>query len=76
MFFINFIKQKVIKRDRRKNNFKEYRKTLSGSVEYEFPTKDINSFNGLIKLRKDPKKGVLSIENLILRGTKIRSAWY
>lgn len=72
-FLIYF--EKVIKRDRRKNNFKEYKKMLTGSVEYEYPTKKINSFNGLIKLKKDPKKGVLSIENLILRGTKIRAGW-
>lgn len=48
---------------------------LSGSVEYEYPTKNINSFNGLIKLKKDPKKGILSIENMILRGSKIRAGW-
>ena len=65
----------VIKRDRRKNNFKEYKKMLSGSVEYEFPTKNIDSFNGIIKLKKDPKKGILSIENMILRGSKIRAGW-
>lgn len=48
---------------------------LTGSIEYEYPTKNINSFNGLIKLKKDPKKGILSIENLIMRGSKIRAGW-
>ena len=75
IYFMNNNWVLVIKRDRRKNNFKEYKKMLSGSVEYEYPTKNINSFHGIIKLKKDPKKGILSIENMILRGSKIRAGW-
>ena len=45
---------------------------LTGTVEYSAPSNDINQFTGLIKLKKDPKKGVLTINNLIPRYSVIK----
>ena len=45
---------------------------LTGIVEYSMPSNDPSSFNGLLKLKKDPKKGVLNIDNLILRYSVVK----
>ena len=45
---------------------------LTGTVEYNSPTRDMSSFSGVLKLKKDPKKGILSINNLILRYSMIK----
>jgi hypothetical protein len=45
---------------------------LTGTIEYNAPSVDLSSFNGLMKLKKDPKKGVLNINNLILRYSMIK----
>lgn len=50
---------------------------LTGTIEYSAPSMDVSQFNGLIKLKKDPKKGVLGINNLILRYSVIKhTGWY
>lgn len=59
-------------RSSRKNNFPEYRKMLTGVIEYECPSNDTTKFFGVMKLKRDPKKGILNIDNLILRGSVIR----
>jgi hypothetical protein len=38
-----------------KFNFPEYRKILTGKIDYDVPNRDINNFVGYLKLRKDPK---------------------
>jgi len=57
----------------RKDNYKEYRKILSGKIEHEAPTADMNKFSGYIKLKKDPKPEQFNIENLVIRGSIIRN---
>lgn len=45
---------------------------LTGTIEYCAPSGEMSTFSGLMKLKKDPKKGVLSINNLILRYSMIK----
>lgn len=71
MKFVQFLRL-VLTRTHRKQHFTEYRKMLTGTVEYNAPAVDLSTFTGLIKLKKDPKKGVLSIKNLILRYSMIK----
>ena len=52
----------------------EYKKILTGKIDYEVPTSDLNRFEGFLKLRKDPKIQNLNIDNLILRGSIIKSS--
>jgi len=53
-----------------------YRKMLTGKLEYEAPNSNLDSFTGFFKLKKDPKIEQLSIDNLILRGSRItRAGW-
>jgi magnesium-transporting ATPase (P-type) len=54
--------------------WEQYRKILSGRVTYEKPSASIDSFVGYLKLLKDPKVEKLSIENLILRESKIKTS--
>lgn len=56
-----------------KQDYAEYRKKLTGKLDYEAPTRDLNHFEGIIKLKKDPKHEQLSINNLILRGSVLRN---
>lgn len=56
-----------------KNNFPEYRKLLTGKVEFEAPQSNMHTFNGFMKLAKDPKNEPATIENIILRGSLIRN---
>jgi magnesium-transporting ATPase (P-type) len=68
---------KVITKNPRKGFFKEYRKNLNGKIEYESPTPYVDKFFGFVKLKKDPKIEKLSIDNLLLRGSKIyQTEWY
>jgi len=61
----------------RKDNFKEYRKILSGKIEYEAPSAELTKFSGYIKLKKDPRPEHLTIENLVLRGSVVRNTdWF
>jgi len=57
-----------------KNNYKEYRKGLSGKIEYQGSNLNINEFFGYFRLKKDPKVETLTIENFIPRGTTIKYA--
>lgn len=60
-----------------KDNFDEYRKKLSGKIEYIAPSRDLEEFEGFIKLQKDPKAELLTYQNLILRGSVIKNTdWY
>lgn len=56
-----------------KNNMPEYRKQLTGKIEYEAPNTNLSSFKGFFKLKTDPKNEPLSIENLLFRGSIIRN---
>ena len=55
-----------------KKYFPAYSKILSGKVKYEDPTPDLNSFNGTMKIKTDPVRESLTIENLLLRGCQIK----
>ncbi len=71
-----FFTLKVPKKSYQKNNFAEYRKLLSGKLEYQSPIKTPNSFKGFLKLKNDPKVEQLSEENFIPRGAILtRSEW-
>mmetsp|Transcript_42776 Transcript_42776/g.49579 ORF Transcript_42776/g.49579 Transcript_42776/m.49579 type:complete len:2326 (+) Transcript_42776:18-6995(+) len=54
-------------------NFSEYRKRLNGKLEYSAPSRSLKSFDGYLKLKKDPKPEQLNIENLIMRGSILRN---
>lgn len=56
-----------------KSDFAQYRKKLTGKLDYEAPTEDLKHFEGYLKLKKDPKAEQLSISNLILRGSVLRN---
>lgn len=67
----------VEKGSSRKNNYKEYRKILSGKIEYTSPISAYEKFSGYVKLKKDPRPEKLTIENLVLRGSIIKNTdWY
>ena len=57
----------------RKDNYKDYRRILSGKVEYEAPNANLTKFSGYVKLKKDPRPEHLSIENLVLRGSVLKN---
>ena len=54
-------------------DFSRYRKRLTGKLDYEAPSTDLNTFEGYLKLTKDPKVEQLTIHNLVLRGSVIRN---
>ena len=49
----------------------EYRKLLSGKIEYIGPSKNPDNFMGYVKLKTDPKVEQLSIENFLPRGSRL-----
>jgi magnesium-transporting ATPase (P-type) len=57
-----------------KNNWSHYRQILSGKLTYENPSKDIGQFQAYLKLVKDPKVEQLTIDNLIPRGSVIKTS--
>lgn len=59
-----------------KKEFLDYKTMLSATIEYESPTSNLNDFKGVLKKFKDPLTELLSINNLLLRGSKIKNtAW-
>ena len=66
----------VLNRLPAKNNFREYRKLISGKIEYEGPNPSPSDFLGFLRLKKDPKVEQLTIENFIPRGATLKySEW-
>jgi hypothetical protein len=64
------------KMSKQKKNIGEYRKTLTGQIEYEVPNANLNSFRGFLKLKIDPKNEALTIDNLLVRGsTLMNTEW-
>lgn len=59
-------------RTRLKNQYPEYRKMLTGKLEYEAPNGNTQKFHARLKLKKDPKNEELTIDNFIPKGTKIK----
>lgn len=60
-----------------KDNFAEFRKRLSGKLEYSPPCRELDEFEGFLKLQKDPKTERLTSQNLILRGSVLKNTdWY
>lgn len=57
-----------------KNNYKEFRKGLSGKIEYQGPNTNVNEFIGYFRLKKDPKIETLTNENFIPRGATLKYA--
>lgn len=48
-------------------------RALSGHVEYDCPTKNSFKFNGIFKLKNDPKVTKIIDENIVYGGSKIYS---
>ena len=44
-------------------------------LDYTLPSNDTHDFNGHLKLNKDPKREILSIDNFIPRGAINMSGW-
>jgi magnesium-transporting ATPase (P-type) len=57
-----------------KNNWSHYRQILSGKLTYENSSKDDGQFQAYLKLVRDPKVEQLTIENLIPRGSVIKTS--
>lgn len=73
----SYLTQLIVTRTRQKGVFREYRKMLTGRLEYAVPNGNTQSFRGTLKIKKDPKLEKLSIDNLIPKGSKIRqTSWY
>lgn len=51
-----------------------YRSIISGRINFEKATADMRTFRGYLKVSKDPKMEKLSIENLILRESVIKTS--
>lgn len=61
----------------RKGNYPEYRKLLSGKIEYDPPNALYRSFAGYIKLKKDPRAEPITNDNFIPRGAVLKNTeWY
>ncbi|CAD8179034.1 unnamed protein product [Paramecium octaurelia] len=72
----SYLTQLIVLRTRLKNQFPEYKKMLTGKLEYEAPNGDTQSFYARLKLKKDPKNEELTIDNFIPKGTKIKqTSW-
>ncbi|CAD8200084.1 unnamed protein product [Paramecium octaurelia] len=72
----SYLTQLIVLRTRLKNQFPEYRKMLTGKLEYEAPNGNTEKFHGRLKLKKDPKNEELTIDNFIPKGTKIKqTSW-
>lgn len=50
-----------------------YRRILTGKIEYEPPKADVNRLSGYIRLKKDPRAEQISMENMILRGSVLKN---
>jgi len=68
-----FFKILVDRGSTRKGNYSEYRKILSGKIEYEPPISHAKGFSGYIKLKKDPRAEPLSEEHFVPRGSVIKN---
>ncbi|CAD8190865.1 unnamed protein product [Paramecium octaurelia] len=72
----SYLTQLIVLRTRLKNQFPEYRKMLTGKLEYEAPNGNTQRFHARLKLKKDPKNEELTIDNFIPKGTKIKqTSW-
>lgn len=58
-----------------KGNFIEYRKKLSGLISYTKPDVSYDNFEALVQLRNDPKIEKASLENLIVKGSVLKTGW-
>lgn len=45
-------------------------------LDYMLPNNNIRDFNGHLKLNKDPKREILTIDNFIPRGAINMSGWF
>lgn len=66
----------LLSRTQQKNNWRFYKKIISGKLTIEAPNPRPKDFYGYIKLTKDPKVESLNFENFIPRGSVIKtSGW-
>lgn len=52
-----------------KGNLEEYKKILTGKIQYDPPSGDLLRFKGTLKLKKDPISEELTIDNVALKGS-------
>ena len=57
-----------------KRIWKNYRNVISGKLRFEKATGDIRNFVGYLKISKDPKLEKITIENMILRESSIKTS--
>jgi hypothetical protein len=58
-----------------KGDFTQYRKKLSGSISYSLPETPYEDFKAYTTLRNDPKIEEATYENLIVKGSLLKSGW-
>lgn len=76
MYWIVYILLVIVLRTRQKSQYPEYRKLLTGKLTFEDPNGDTETFNGRLKLKKDPKHERLTIDNFIPKGSRIKqTSW-
>ena len=56
-----------------KEKIQEYKHILNGTLEYEGPNRNPESFQGYLKIKKDPKVEQLGIDQFIPRGSVLRN---
>ena len=56
-----------------KDKYEEFRKKLTGKIEYNAPNRDFSNFNGILKLKRDPKAETITIQNVVLRGSTLKN---
>lgn len=54
-------------------NLKDYKLLLSGTLEYMNSSVEMEEFQGILKLNKDPRAELLGKENFIMKMSKIRN---
>ena len=69
-----YLTQIVNKSSTQKRFWPQYRKIITGRVTYEKSNAAMDSFTGYLKLSKDPKLEKLSIDNLILRESCVKTS--
>jgi hypothetical protein len=52
-------------------NIEDYKIILTGKIEYKFVLNKLEKFEGLIKLKKDPKFEKILPHNIVLNGVTI-----
>ena len=73
---INLTAESLNRKKWKEPEFSDYITRLTGKFEYSAPNTDLDSFEGWLKLRRDPKVEYVTNQNFIPRGSVLKSEGY